>query len=635
MKILKKIISSIIVVCLFLNVLSNIPVVSANAQLDDVFGNYNYDDYFMSIDDEGNVTHTLYSELETYDNEEILNLDELEYDVIKYVGEEKEVISKSVDKEVALEEYESLSSTPMLITEKGEVSYDLEVSTTSSSIEYGVVVFGPTSSDSSTVNFTNFETGVSGYLHPNSAPEAVYLGTVDGKIKFKQSGVVGLCSATDASVISYDSFIASGKKTNYFSITGGKIKYNMTVNLTSHGIGNTFGYQESYMVNNASYYSYDGHYFYSNYKTMIDDYKVGVYTNSINPTTPYYNYYQYLSHRTNSIHSSTNLTNYINSKSSVTTSSKMYNIGGYLTSAQSAYGVNANLIMSVAANESGWGTSSIAQTKNNLFGHNAYDSDPTYSSNSYANVGESINAHAKIFVSNWYSNSNDWKYFGSHFGDKQSGMNVKYASDPYWGLKAASMSYILDEYFSTKYYSNDQATISITNGNTYIYQEANTSTVITSTGNGSGSIASKTGTLDVPLMILGSVQGAEINGNSTWYKVKTDTPLNSSRTAVDGYGTYNHNRDYGYIHSSAATVVNGTVKDLGSDDNNSYILIGDVNQDGKVSTLDYVLIRNHIMSVSTLTGDSLSSADVNQDGKISTLDYVLIRNDIMGISSLN
>ena len=59
-------------------------------------------------------------------------------------------------------------------------------------------------------------------------------------------------------------------------------------------------------------------------------------------------------------------------------------------------------------------------------------------------------------------------------------------------------------------------------------------------------------------------------------------------------------------------------------------VLGDVNGDGKISALDYVKIKNHIMKTNLISSDVyLTSADVNDDGKISALDYVRIKNRIM------
>ena len=60
------------------------------------------------------------------------------------------------------------------------------------------------------------------------------------------------------------------------------------------------------------------------------------------------------------------------------------------------------------------------------------------------------------------------------------------------------------------------------------------------------------------------------------------------------------------------------------------VKVGDVNNDGKISPTDYVLVKNHIMHVKLLQTDrEKKAADVNKDGKISATDYVLIKNHIM------
>ena len=59
-------------------------------------------------------------------------------------------------------------------------------------------------------------------------------------------------------------------------------------------------------------------------------------------------------------------------------------------------------------------------------------------------------------------------------------------------------------------------------------------------------------------------------------------------------------------------------------------VIADVHPDGKISALDYVAIKNHIMESKKIINQiSLLAADCNIDGKISALDYVYIKNYIM------
>ena len=58
---------------------------------------------------------------------------------------------------------------------------------------------------------------------------------------------------------------------------------------------------------------------------------------------------------------------------------------------------------------------------------------------------------------------------------------------------------------------------------------------------------------------------------------------------------------------------------------------GDANGDGKISAMDYVAVKNHIMGTKTITDNAkLKAADANGDGKISALDYVRIKNMILG-----
>lgn len=59
-------------------------------------------------------------------------------------------------------------------------------------------------------------------------------------------------------------------------------------------------------------------------------------------------------------------------------------------------------------------------------------------------------------------------------------------------------------------------------------------------------------------------------------------------------------------------------------------VIADVYPDGKITALDYVAIRKHIMGTESITSKtSKLAADCNSDNKISALDYIHIKNYIM------
>lgn len=65
------------------------------------------------------------------------------------------------------------------------------------------------------------------------------------------------------------------------------------------------------------------------------------------------------------------------------------------------------------------------------------------------------------------------------------------------------------------------------------------------------------------------------------------------------------------------------------------LIYGDVNCDGKISALDYTLIKNHIMDVQKVTDyNAKLAADVDGNNRISALDYTLIKNHIMDVQKI-
>ena len=61
--------------------------------------------------------------------------------------------------------------------------------------------------------------------------------------------------------------------------------------------------------------------------------------------------------------------------------------------------------------------------------------------------------------------------------------------------------------------------------------------------------------------------------------------------------------------------------------------LGDVNNDGKISSIDALLVLKHVAGIenSILTGTYLAAADVNKDSKVSSLDALLILKRVAGI----
>lgn len=302
--------------------------------------------------------------------------------------------------------------------------------------------------------------------------------------------------------------------------------------------------------------------------------------------------------------------------------SKMYEQGQTFIDNKNTYGINAGLMYGVAYNESAAGTSSISRNKNNIFGLNAVDSSPGQSANYFASVNQCIQEFAYNWMSQGYLSGNDSRYRGPHLGDKHSGINVKYASDAYWGEKAAAQSYYMADSVSSDYKHYNIAISSSTELS--LYRDANTSKRIYTLGVvGSG----KKGYLyDYPVLVLETA--------GSYYKVQSDMPLNGDRTSRNVAGTYDFSRDVVYGQTQYLSMVSSDGTNTPPSNNTTAYLPGDVSVDGKVNALDYLMIKEHIIKTHMLTGDELSRADVSGDGKINALDYLMIKEHILGTHKL-
>ena len=113
--------------------------------------------------------------------------------------------------------------------------------------------------------------------------------------------------------------------------------------------------------------------------------------------------------------------------------SRLAGKGAIFKEAEKRYGVNALYLMAHSALESAWGRSQIANDKNNFFGIAAYDTSPYDSAKKFDDVDKGILGAAKWIRENYIDRGRD------HLGNKATGMNVRYASDPYWSEKIASI----------------------------------------------------------------------------------------------------------------------------------------------------------------------------------------------------
>lgn len=84
------------------------------------------------------------------------------------------------------------------------------------------------------------------------------------------SGVIGKVKSSDVTLVA----LSNVKSYSYYYVSGEKLYHRITGNLSqSKYVSNLrYGKLRAYLTQGTNYFSYDGHYFYTNYTTMISDY---------------------------------------------------------------------------------------------------------------------------------------------------------------------------------------------------------------------------------------------------------------------------------------------------------------------------------------------------------------------------
>jgi beta-N-acetylglucosaminidase len=115
--------------------------------------------------------------------------------------------------------------------------------------------------------------------------------------------------------------------------------------------------------------------------------------------------------------------------------SALAGLGASFMRAEATYHVSARYFVAHAILESGWGTSSLAQYKHNLFGFGANDRNPYGDAMSFPSFDACIQYVAQFIQSNYLTPGGRF-----YHGPTLRGMNVDYASDPNWAEKIASIA---------------------------------------------------------------------------------------------------------------------------------------------------------------------------------------------------
>lgn len=534
-----------------------------------------------------------------------------------------ETLDEAMEKVSILElEYDNITTIPTVIDENGQVTY----ATNTMGRIWNHSGNKPVSGTSVVTNIYSNSSLSNAYTYINQGyiDDVPVIEYNDKSAKILVNGYSGWINKNYASG-TYDLVLVpinNVKNPSYYWVKDGSlyhyISYNMTDTNGANGYSIRIGKAPSYLNSGIKYYSYDGKYFYQGQSIadglnkMINDLKGNVNTNAVNNGNPYYNYFQYLPFRTKTNYTAAEIDSFINSETQST--SKLRGLGSVLIECQNKYGVNPILTLAIAINESGWGMSAISQSKNNLFGINAVDSSPGQSADTYATPQDCVREFTKNVISRGYADPADWRYYGGYVGNKALGANVKYASDPFWGEKAAQHAYSLEVYLA--------------NGNLNALKDYDGYQLIVF--NGDNQVKSKSGSLlyNINSSVSGwggyagniaALKFSDINSNGK-YEIFPDrtTPMNYGGEDNKFIGDYNWNNS-AYINKEKILFANvqktpfipGYSKE-------------DVDKDGDIDIVDLSTIA---LSYNNLNGYK-KYLDLNSDGIIDIYDFTLISKNI-------
>ncbi len=359
--------------------------------------------------------------------------------------------------------------------------------------------------------------------------EMEYVTSDENKITVKVAGKTGYVKHNNAYLLPSQKM---GNNRSYYSVNADRelVHYLYDNNKKSY-LSYTTGIAPSFLKQGVRYYSWDGNTFKTTSGTTVGT---------------AYQYFNMLSVRAKTNYTAAELDAYImqrlaeiealyvsNPKNyasfkDATKISKLIGIGTQLKEIESKYNINALLILGMAMHESNYGQSPHAQNSNNLFGIKVFDSNPL-DGEKYATVYDSMVSLANNYLNKNYvpipENGKILYHNGAAPGNKYRGINVRYASDAYWGQKVAGHMYRVDKELGGKDFINNPNPykIGLTNQWVNVREGAGTSFAKQFQYPSDG----------YPMIIMGTV-------NTNWYEILSD-----SNTA-----------EFSYIHSDYVTNVN-------------------------------------------------------------------------------
>lgn len=440
-------------------------------------------------------------------------------------------------------------------------------------MKYGVVLFQ--TSKTCDYNVTYLSENGNGYTNGCYGIDAAYVGSSNsGYLDFYISGIYGSTTADDVTLLP----IETAKQVSSYLVDEGKLYHQIKTNMKQQTYSGIvyLGEAPDYLKEGAEYYSYDGHYFYpasedySGFHRMIDDLQAETHTHAINAAAPFYQYFQYLSHRSETSYGEKELDSYFSdylqikgplrgyrsnqtSYHAILTQSLLKGSAPAFLQYQNEFGANALMMLALSMNETAVGRSYLAYSRNNLFGHAAFDSAVEENASRYHSVEASIYSHAYHYLHEGYADPDNYVWHGGYFGNKASGMNVMYASDPYWGEKAAQYCVKLDEALGGKDINHYPLGIIKGGHNVSFYKEPDDT---------SDKLYTTSGLTDFAVILL--------KDTDDYYQIQ------SEQTVTKGHG-YRFDRNIAYVKKSDIDIVSQPIK---TEDTKRYIISFDA-QDGE------------------------------------------------------
>jgi beta-N-acetylglucosaminidase len=379
----------------------------------------------------------------------------------------------------------------------------------------GIVVTKPTSASVLTTLYSDKELK-KGKTYVAADTEFQYIDSTDRYVEVNVAGKSSFIKHENSHLLPWN---AVHDRSYYYSAKG--ILYHSVYETSTKRFGTyQTGTAPSFMRDGEKYYSSDGSHF-----VTKDGTDVGI----------GYQYFQYLPVRSATRYTAEEIDAYIMKRlqqletsfpnhveySHAATKSKLIGIGGLLKKIEKEQQINALQILALAQHESNYGLTTWAQQYNNLFGLYVYDDNPDQ--RYFKTVEQNIQELVNVFLNKNYIPPNAKHANGAIFGNKVIGFNVKYASDPYWGSKAAGHLYRIDQMMGGKDLSNP-----------YKIGLTNASVLNIRTGPGTNyPIAFTYEQSEVPLIIIDDALTEK-----SWIKIQSDSlqykELYVHRSYVDG-----------------------------------------------------------------------------------------------------